>query len=128
MPQWDFLDFITEQARRYSTFHLKMQAEVTDLIEEKGAVAGVHVKTPEGALQIRAQLAVGADGRHSVVRERAGLEVINLGAPMDVMWMLSESPPYVVRGARGPRSRPTPGSAKARHKGRWLGCPETLLQ
>jgi len=87
MPQWDFLDFITEQARRYSTFHLKMQAEVTDLIEEKGAVAGVHVKTPEGALQIRAQLTVGADGRHSVVRERAGLEVINLGAPMDVMWM-----------------------------------------
>ena len=87
MPQWDFLDFITEQARRYSTFHLKMQAEVTDLIEEKGAVAGVQVKTPEGALQIRAQLTVGADGRHSVVRERAGLEVINLGAPMDVMWM-----------------------------------------
>src|SRR6266700_841354 len=87
MPQWDFLDFITEQARRYSTFHLKMQVEVTDLIEEKGGVAGVHVKTPEGALQIRAQLTVGADGRHSVVRERAGLEVINLGAPMDVMWM-----------------------------------------
>jgi len=87
MPQWDFLDFITEQARRYSTFHLKMQAEVTDLIEEKGAVAGVHVKTPDGRLQIRAQLTVGADGRHSVVRERAGLEVINLGAPMDVMWM-----------------------------------------
>jgi len=48
MPQWDFLDFITEQARRYSTFHLKMQAGVTDLIEEKGGVAGVHVKTPDG--------------------------------------------------------------------------------
>jgi 2-polyprenyl-6-methoxyphenol hydroxylase-like FAD-dependent oxidoreductase len=87
MPQWDFLDFITEQARRYPTFHLKMQAEVTDLIEEKGAVAGVHVRTPEGRLQIRAQLTIGADGRHSVVRERAGLEVVNLGAPMDVMWM-----------------------------------------
>ena len=87
MPQWDFLDFITEQARRYSTFHLKMQAGVTDLIEEKGGVAGVHVKTPDGPLQIRAQLTIGADGRHSVVRERAGLEVIHLGAPMDVMWM-----------------------------------------
>ena len=95
MPQWDFLDFITERARRYSTFHLKMQAEVTDLIEEKGAVAGVHVKTPEGALQIRAQLTVGADGRHSVVRERAGLEVINLGAPMDVMWMRSAAAPLI---------------------------------
>jgi 2-polyprenyl-6-methoxyphenol hydroxylase-like FAD-dependent oxidoreductase len=87
MPQWDFLDFVTEQARRYPTFHLKMQAEVTDLIEEKAAVAGVHVRTPEGRLQIRAQLTIGADGRHSVAHERAGLEVVNLGAPMDVMWM-----------------------------------------
>src|SRR5438132_4097664 len=87
MPQIEYPDLITERASRYSTFHLKMQAEVTDLIEEKGAVAGVHVKTPDGRLQIRAQLTVGADGRHSVVRERAGLEVINLGAPMDVMWM-----------------------------------------
>src|SRR5437660_10427550 len=87
MPQWDFLDFITEQARRYSTFHLKMQAEVTDLIEEKGAVAAVQVKTPEGPLQIRAQLTVGADGRHSVVREPAGLEVSKLGPPRAGMWM-----------------------------------------
>ena len=87
MPQWDFLNFITEQARRYSTFHLQMQAEVTDLIEVSGTVAGVRAKTPNGVLEIRAPLTVGADGRHSVVRERAGLEVIDLGAPMDVMWM-----------------------------------------
>jgi 2-polyprenyl-6-methoxyphenol hydroxylase-like FAD-dependent oxidoreductase len=87
MPQWDFLDFISQQARRYSTFHLKMQAEVTDLIIEKGIVAGVRAKTPDGPLEIRAGLTIGADGRHSVVRERAGLEVVNLGAPMDVMWM-----------------------------------------
>ncbi|MGA9965109.1 MAG: FAD-dependent oxidoreductase [Terriglobales bacterium] len=87
MPQWDFLNFITEQGRQYSTFHLKMQAEVTDLIEVSGTVAGVRAKTPNGILEIRAPLTVGADGRHSVVRERAGLEVIDLGAPMDVMWM-----------------------------------------
>ena len=87
MPQWDFLNFITEQAGRYSTFHLKMQAEVTDLIEVSGTVAGVRAKTPNGVLEIRAPLTVGADGRQSVVRERAGLEVIDLGAPMDVMWM-----------------------------------------
>jgi 2-polyprenyl-6-methoxyphenol hydroxylase-like FAD-dependent oxidoreductase len=87
MPQWDFLDFITDQARRYSTFHLKMQAEVTDLIKENDAVAGVHAKTPQGPLEIRAGLTIGADGRHSVVRKRAGLDVINLGDPMDVMWM-----------------------------------------
>ena len=93
MPEWDFLNFIVEQARRYPAFHLRMQAEVTDLIEENGKVAGVRAKTPEGILEARANLTVGADGRHSVVRERAGLPVINLGAPMDVMWMrLSRRP------------------------------------
>jgi len=93
MPQWDFLNFITEQASRYPTFHLRMQAEVTDLIEVNGTVAGVRAKTPNGTLEIRAPLTVGADGRHSVVRERAGLKVIDLGAPMDVMWMrLSRRP------------------------------------
>src|SRR2546425_6518346 len=83
MPQWDFLDFITERARRYSTLHLKMRSEVTDLIEEKGGVAGVDVKTPGGPLQIRAQLTIGADGRHSLVRGRAGLEGVKFCAPMD---------------------------------------------
>ena len=87
MPQWDFLDFIVEQARRYPSFHLKMQAEVTDLIEEDGRVVGVRARTPEGMLEVGADLTIGADGRHSVVRERAGLSVLNLGAPMDVLWM-----------------------------------------
>ena len=87
MPQWDFLDFLKENAQRYPAFHLKMQAEVTDLVMENGAVAGVRAKTPDGPLEIRANLTVAADGRRSVVRERAGLEVIDLGAPMDVMWM-----------------------------------------
>jgi 2-polyprenyl-6-methoxyphenol hydroxylase-like FAD-dependent oxidoreductase len=87
MPQWDFLNFITEQARRYPAFHLKMQAEATDLLEENGKVAGVRAKTPTGVLEVRADLTIGADGRHSLVRERAGLEVVNLGAPMDVLWM-----------------------------------------
>jgi 2-polyprenyl-6-methoxyphenol hydroxylase-like FAD-dependent oxidoreductase len=87
MPQWDFLDFIAGQARAFPSFHLKMRAEATDLIEENGCIAGVRAKTPDGALEIRADLTVGADGRHSLVRQRAGLEVIDLGAPMDVMWM-----------------------------------------
>lgn len=87
MPQWDFLDFMVEQARRYPSFHLKMQAEVTDLIEEVGRVVGVRARSPEGMLEVRADLTIGADGRHSVVRERAGLAVLNLGAPMDVLWM-----------------------------------------
>src|SRR5215471_3783327 len=91
MPQWDFLNFLAEQGRRYPTFQVRMQAEVTDLLfengDEKGRVAGVRAKTPQGDLEVRCRLTVGADGRKSVVRERAGLEVINMGAPMDVMWM-----------------------------------------
>ncbi len=87
MPQWHFLDFISEQAARYPGFHLKMQAEATDLIQDNNQVQGVNAKTPEGPLEVRAKLIVGADGRRSVVRERAGLEVIQIGAPMDVLWM-----------------------------------------
>jgi 2-polyprenyl-6-methoxyphenol hydroxylase-like FAD-dependent oxidoreductase len=64
-----------------------MQAEVTDLIEQNGRFSGVLAKTPTGVLEIRATLTVGADGRHSVVRERAGLQVMDLGAPMDVLWL-----------------------------------------
>jgi 2-polyprenyl-6-methoxyphenol hydroxylase-like FAD-dependent oxidoreductase len=87
MPQWDFLNFLAEQGRRYPTFHLHMNTEVTGLVEENGRVAGIHAKTPEGATEIRADLVIGADGRHSKVREAAGLTSISLGAPMDVLWM-----------------------------------------
>lgn len=87
MPQWDFLNFIAEHARQYAGFHLKMEAEVTDLIEEDGRFVGVRGKTPDGPLEVSADLTIGADGRHSVVRKCAGLQVIDLGAPMDVMWM-----------------------------------------
>jgi len=87
MPQWEFLDFISEQAAKYPTFHLKMLAEATDLVQDNNQVQGVIAKTPEGPLEVRARLVVGTDGRRSVVRERAGLKIINLGAPMDVMWM-----------------------------------------
>ncbi len=87
MPQWDFLNFIAEQARHYPSFHLRMKAEVTEIVEDAGKVVGVKAKTPEGDLEVLADLTVGADGRHSVVRERAGFSVLNLGAPMDVLWM-----------------------------------------
>src|SRR5215467_4749281 len=87
MPQWDFLDFLKVHAERYSSFRLIMEAEVTDLIEDQGDIAGVRAKTPSGPLEIRANLVIGADGRHSVVRKQAGLSVEDLGAPMDVMWM-----------------------------------------
>jgi len=79
MPQWDFLNFIAEQARRYPSFHLRMEAEVTQIVEEAGKVVGVTAKTPEGELEVLADLTVGADGRHSVVRERAGFSVVKPG-------------------------------------------------
>jgi 2-polyprenyl-6-methoxyphenol hydroxylase-like FAD-dependent oxidoreductase len=87
MPQWDFLNFIAEHAGRYPSFHLKMKAEVSEIVEEAGKVVGVKAKTPAGDLEVRADLTVGADGRHSVVRERACFSILNLGAPMDVLWM-----------------------------------------
>ncbi|MGB2931882.1 MAG: FAD-dependent oxidoreductase [Methyloceanibacter sp.] len=93
MPQWDFLDFLAEQAKRYPSFSLKMQAEITGLLKDGDRVTGLRAKTPEGSLEVHADLVVGADGRHSVVRDLAGLEVEDLGAPMDVLWLrLSKRP------------------------------------
>jgi 2-polyprenyl-6-methoxyphenol hydroxylase-like FAD-dependent oxidoreductase len=93
MPQWDFLNFIAEKAKSYPQFHLHMQSEVTDLLIENGRVAGVRAKTRGGDREFRAGLTVGADGRHSIVRAKAGFEVLDLGAPIDVLWMrLSRQP------------------------------------
>ena len=86
MPQWDFLNFLAERGKRYRGFDLRMQAEATELIEEGGRVVGVRARTPGGDLAIRAGLVVGCDGRHSTVRERAGFEVEDIGAPIDVLW------------------------------------------
>jgi 2-polyprenyl-6-methoxyphenol hydroxylase-like FAD-dependent oxidoreductase len=86
MPQWDFLNFMAEEGRRYPGFHLSMRTEATDLIEESGKVVGLKAKTPDGAVDIRADLVVAADGRGSVLRKKAGLTVEDLGAPMDALW------------------------------------------
>jgi 2-polyprenyl-6-methoxyphenol hydroxylase-like FAD-dependent oxidoreductase len=86
MPQWDFLNFLADRARRYPGFDLRMRTEATDLLFDDGRVAGVRAKTPDGQIEIRADLTVGCDGRHSTLRERAGFSVENLRAPMDVMW------------------------------------------
>jgi 2-polyprenyl-6-methoxyphenol hydroxylase-like FAD-dependent oxidoreductase len=86
MPQWDFLDFLAARGKRYKGFDLRMKAEAVDLVEEGGRVVGLRAKTPDGELTIRADLVVGADGRHSTVRERAGFKSVDYGAPMDVLW------------------------------------------
>ena len=93
MPQWDFLDFLADHAKRYAGFALRMRADVDELLLDGNKVVGLRAKTPDGDLEVRADLVVGADGRHSTVRERAGLEVKDIGAPMDVLWMrLSKRP------------------------------------
>jgi 2-polyprenyl-6-methoxyphenol hydroxylase-like FAD-dependent oxidoreductase len=86
VPQWDFLDFLADQARYYPTFRLITQAEVQDVIEETGRIVGVKARTPDGVLDVLADLTIGADGRGSVVRDKAGLETQKFGAPMDVLW------------------------------------------
>jgi 2-polyprenyl-6-methoxyphenol hydroxylase-like FAD-dependent oxidoreductase len=86
MPQWDFLNFLREAGQRFSSLKVMMNAEAVDLIRQGDQIAGVRVKTPEGMLDIRADLTIACDGRHSIVRERAGLAVEEIGAPMDVLW------------------------------------------
>ncbi len=86
MPQWDFLNFMADHGKRYGGFDLHMRTEVTDLIDEGGRVVGVRAKSPQGEVEIRADLVVGCDGRHSTVRERARLQVEDIGAPIDVLW------------------------------------------
>ncbi|WP_137390764.1 FAD-dependent oxidoreductase [Rhodoligotrophos defluvii] len=93
MPQWDFLNFLASEARAYPNFRLLMEAEVDDLLIEDGKIRGVAAQTPSSRLAIRADLTIGADGRSSTVREKAGLVPRDLGAPIDVLWFrLSRKP------------------------------------
>jgi 2-polyprenyl-6-methoxyphenol hydroxylase-like FAD-dependent oxidoreductase len=86
MPQWDFLNFLATQGKRYKSFDLHMKTEATDLIEEGGRIVGLRAKAPEDTFTIRADLVVGCDGRHSMVRDKAGFKSDDYGAPMDVLW------------------------------------------
>ncbi|CAN7516357.1 FAD-dependent oxidoreductase [Neorhizobium tomejilense] len=106
MPQWDFLSFLAEKAQGFPNFRLIMQARVVDVLEDQGAISGLVLETPEGELAIRSTLVVGADGRNSVVREKARLDVESFGMPSEVVWMkLSKQPgdPNEVMGHGGPR-------------------------
>lgn len=87
MPQWDFLNFLVAQAKRFPTFALNMQHEVVDLLFDKDRVVGVRAKTPEGERDFYADLVIGADGRHPVTHTRANLELQEFGVPIDVLWM-----------------------------------------
>jgi 2-polyprenyl-6-methoxyphenol hydroxylase-like FAD-dependent oxidoreductase len=86
MPHWDFLDFIAGEAKRYPSFRLEMETEAVDIIQDGDRVIGVSAKTRDGLQAIRAELVVGADGRHSTIRDKGGLVIQEIGAPMDVLW------------------------------------------
>lgn len=102
VPQWDFLRFITDEARRYPSFTLRQQAEFVGLVVEDGRMRGVRYRTPDGEHELRATLTVAADGRSSAVRRAAGLAAVEFGAPMDVLWF------------RVPRAEGDPASTFAR--------------
>ena len=124
MPQWDFLNFLAAQGKRYTTFDLRMQAEATDLIVENGRVAGLIAKTPDGALTIRADLVVGCDGRTRRTtggRDEPGMTLPRLPAALpaarndsavcqtednradEQRWLIQPSPRSAASQAAGPR-------------------------
>lgn len=86
MPQWDFLNFLREAGKRFASLKVMMSTEAVDLIRRGDTIVGVRAKTPDGPIDIEADLTIACDGRHSNVRERAGLVVEEIGAPMDVLW------------------------------------------
>ncbi|HEY6451158.1 MAG TPA: FAD-dependent oxidoreductase [Steroidobacteraceae bacterium] len=86
MPQWDFLDFLAQKGRRFASLRIMMSAQVTGLTQAAGRVTGVQASTPDGPLEVVADLVVGCDGRHSTVRAAAALPVEDLGSPIDVLW------------------------------------------
>ncbi|HEY7977631.1 MAG TPA: FAD-dependent oxidoreductase [Rhizomicrobium sp.] len=101
MPQWDFLNFLAEKAKVFPHFHLMMEAKAADLIEADGNVTGLIAETQDGALRIDADLVIGADGRHSTIREKAGFSPKDIGAPIDVLWLRlprKQSDPEAVLG------------------------------
>lgn len=106
MPQWDFLDFLSKEASRYPNFRLMMATKVTDVLAEGSRIVGLALEAPDGPVQLRSTLVIAADGRHSVVREKAGLEVESFGSPSEVVWMKlskQEGDPEETMGHAGPR-------------------------
>lgn len=85
-PQWEFLNFLERKAWSFRGFHLMMETEASELIIEKGRVTGVRASTNDGEIEIAAHLTVACDGRRSTLREQAGMKVMDLGAPLDVLW------------------------------------------
>ena len=90
VPQWDLLDLLASAGAEEPNFSLLMNAEVTGLIRQNGAVAGVRYRDRRGGeddIELRADLTVAADGRGSTVRTAAGLEPVEVRVPFDAWWL-----------------------------------------
>ena len=101
MPQWDFLNFLSGHAQRFPSFRQLMQHEATGLIKEGARVRGVLAQSDGRDVELHADLVVACDGRHSAMRKSAGLEIIEYGVPIDVLWFRisrKESDPAEVLG------------------------------
>jgi len=85
-PQWDFLNLLAKHARTFPHFQVQMESKATQLIHKDNRVVGVKVEGPQGEYEVHADLVVGADGRGSQMRVDAGVEVIEQGIPIDVLW------------------------------------------
>jgi 2-polyprenyl-6-methoxyphenol hydroxylase-like FAD-dependent oxidoreductase len=86
MPQWDFLNFLGDKAKRYPNFRLEMSTEATSLVWEGDRVAGITAQAAGNPVEIRADLTVACDGRWSVIREHSGLPIKEFPMPIDVLW------------------------------------------
>jgi 2-polyprenyl-6-methoxyphenol hydroxylase-like FAD-dependent oxidoreductase len=101
MPQWDFLKFLAERGKRYPTFQLRMETEATDLVRQGDRTVGLRARTPRGELRVTAELVVAADGRSSILRDRAGLQVEDFGVPIDALWLRLPRPPHIPKPSLG---------------------------
>jgi 2-polyprenyl-6-methoxyphenol hydroxylase-like FAD-dependent oxidoreductase len=101
MPQWEFLDFLANEARRYPGFRLLMNAEAVGLVKENGRVCGVRYLADGAEQALEANLVIAADGRRSVLRGEAELKVTDLGAPMDVFWFRVPKAPSAENATTG---------------------------
>ncbi|MBU7587278.1 MAG: FAD-dependent oxidoreductase [Nostoc sp. TH1S01] len=101
LPQVKFLEFITQEAQQYPNFQLVMGANVQELITEDGVVKGVRYRGGGGWHEVRAMLTIGADGRHSKLRQMGGFESIETSPPMDILWFRLPRHPEEFDGGMG---------------------------
>ena len=101
MPQWDLLNFLAGRGRQFPGFDLRMEHEAIGLVTANGRVTGVQVRTPDGTAEITADLVIGCDGRHSIIRQAGHMQVVEIGVPIDALWFRISRKPADPEAALG---------------------------